>query len=191
MGKLTRKIFFSINFELWWKKIGFKAKQWGMILKTVAYLCRWPVSENFPEAKLFVWKFSVIERKHRISGENVFSGLSKAHFKCPVQHFEKMMIKVNFTFCGWFRTLGVFLLWQESWSGVSNPHTKCTEKKFFEFFSVANVLSKHYQIFSRETWSLTRKYQHRCHNYIHWVRRNTFGVTFWSKVLNISNFLDY
>ena len=86
-----------------------------------------------------------------------FSGFSKAQFKCPVQHFEKMMIKVNFTFSGWFRTLCAFLLWQERLSGVSNPQTKCTEEKFIEIFSVAKVLSKHFQISSREFWSFSRK----------------------------------
>ena len=107
-GNYPGKIVFSINFEFEEKKLGFSAKQWGMVLKTVAHLCSWPFSEIFLEAKIFVWIFSVIERKHRISRGNVFSGLSKAHFKCSVQHFEKKMIKVNFTFCGLFRTVCVF-----------------------------------------------------------------------------------
>ena len=111
-GNYPGKIVFSINFEFEEKKIGFSAKQWGMVLKTVAHLCSWPFSETFLEAKLFVWKFLVIERKHRISRGNVFSGLSKAHFKCSAQHFEKKMIKVNFKFCGLFRTVCVFF-WSE------------------------------------------------------------------------------
>ena len=90
LGKLTLKNCFINQFwTLRKKKLGFSAKQWGMNLKTVAYLCSWPFSEIFLETKIFVWKISVIERKHRISHGNVFSGLSKAHFKCSVQHFEK------------------------------------------------------------------------------------------------------
>ena len=113
MGKLTWKTcFFNQFWTLRKKKLGFSAKQWGMILKIVAYLGSWPISEIFLEAKIFVWKFSVLERKHRNSSEKVFSGFSKAHLKCPVQHFEKRMMNVNFTFCALFRTLCVFF-----WSG--------------------------------------------------------------------------
>ena len=32
-----------------------------MVLKTVAYMSRWTISENFMEVKIFIWKFSVIE----------------------------------------------------------------------------------------------------------------------------------
>ena len=113
-----RKICFSF-----YKKInfGFSAETTWTFSKTVrhdsqniAFICRWSLSEIFMEAKIFVWKFSVNERKHRIPSEKVFSGLSKAHFKCPVQHFEKEVMKVKFTFCGLFRALCVFLLQQES-----------------------------------------------------------------------------
>ena len=126
------------------------------------------------EAKIFVWKFSVIERKHRIPSKKVFSGLSKAHFKCPVQHFEKEVMEVKFTFCGLFRALYVFFYSDRKVSQVCQKHKPSVQsKKVIENFSVANVFSKHFQILSREIWSLTKKYQHVCHNYILWVRRNT------------------
>ena len=135
-----------------------------------------------------LWKFSVIEWKHRISGENVFSGLSKAQFTCPVQHFEKMMIKVDFTFCGLFTTLCVLLLWQESYSGVSKPQTKCTEEKFSEIFSVANVFSKHFQSLSRDNWSFSKKVPAWLSQLPSMGPEEHFGITIWGKFLNISIF---
>ena len=101
-GKYPSKnlFFFKIYSGFWAEKTWTFSKTEGKILETVAYRCRRTFSENFPNGKVFVWKFSVIERKHRISGENVFSELSKAHFKSPVQHFERKLIKINFTFCG-------------------------------------------------------------------------------------------
>ena len=100
-----------------------------MILKTVAYKSRWTNSENFMEAKRFAWKFLVIERKHRISGENISSALLKAHSKCPVEHFEKKMIKVNFTICGFFRSLCVFFCSGRKVSQGSQNHKLNVQSK--------------------------------------------------------------
>ena len=114
---LSKNLFFflqKINFGFWAETTWTFSKTVRRDSQNIAYICRWSLSEIFMEAKIFVWKFSVIEWKHRIPSEKVFSGLSKAHFKCPVQHFEKQVMKVKFTFCGLFRALCVFLLRQES-----------------------------------------------------------------------------
>ena len=37
-----------------------------------------------------------------------FLGVVEGDFKCPVQHFDKKLIRVKFTFCGLFRTFCVF-----------------------------------------------------------------------------------
>ena len=86
-----------------------------MIFKIVAHVSRGTNLEVFLQQKKIVWKFSDFEREGRTSGEKFYSGLPKAHFACPVQHSEKKIMKVNFTFCGLFTTLSVFSsIWQES-----------------------------------------------------------------------------
>ena len=159
LGKLNWKNCFLDQFwTLRKKKLGPSAKQYGMIRKTVAYLCRWPFSENFPEANFFVWTLSVNERKHRISGENVFSGLSKAHFECPVQYFEKNMMKVKFTSCALFSNLCVFFCSEEKVSqGCQNHKLIVQRKKLRKNFSNTNDFSKYFWIFCRETWSFSGK----------------------------------
>ena len=98
-------------------------------------MSRWTFPENFMEAKIIVWKFPVIERKHRISAGNVFSGLSKAHFKCPVEHSEKKMIKVNFTICSLVRTLCVFFCSRRKVSeGSQNHKLSVLRKNFLRIF---------------------------------------------------------
>ena len=115
IGKINlENLFFYSIFGLWAEKTWTFSKTVRHDSQNIAYICRWSLSEVFMEAKFFVWRFSVIEWKHRIPSEKVFSGLSKAHFKYPVQHFEKEVMNEKFTFCGLFRALCVFLLRQES-----------------------------------------------------------------------------
>ena len=181
MGKLTWKncFFFNQFWTLRKKKLGSSAKQRGMILKTVAYLCRWPFSEIFREAKLFVWKFSVIERKHRISRGNVFSGLSKAHFKCSVQHFEKKMIKVNFTFCGLFRTVCVFF-WSERKSSQGFPNHKLSVhmKKIGRIFLTQRLSENIFNFWAEKLGVLAKNYRHGCQNCNLCTFKNFWGKTF-------------
>ena len=129
-----------------------------MILKTVAYMCRWTFSEIILEAKLFVWNISVIERKHRFSGENVFLGLSKAHFKCPVQYLEKKMIKVNFTFCALFRFLCVFFCSERKLSQGFQKHKLSAQRKNLGRTFLTQMLSQNiFLVLSREIWSYSGK----------------------------------
>ena len=194
LGKLPFEIlvffFFLIIFGFWAEKTWTFSKTEGKILEIVAYRCRRTFSENFLEAKILLWKFSVIEWKHRISDENVFSGLSKAQFTCPVQHFEKMMIKVNFTFCGLFRTLCVFFLWQDNSHGCQNHKLSVQRKNFMKFFSVANVFSKHFQSLSRDTWSFSKKVPAWLSQVRSMGPDEHFGITIWGKFLNISIFSE-
>ena len=107
--KLTLKNCYSINFGFWAEKTWTFSKT----VKPDFQNCSLRVQGNnfryFSEARLLLWKFSDFERKDRISCGKVYSGLPNAHFNCPVQHFEKKILKVNFTFCGLYRTLSVFL----------------------------------------------------------------------------------
>ena len=110
IGEINLENLFSLNdLGLWVEKnLDFQQNSKAWFSKPQPTCADEHFQKKFPEATIFVWKCSVIERKHRFSGENVFSGLSKAHFKCPVQHFKKKLIKVNFAFCGLFRTVCVF-----------------------------------------------------------------------------------
>ena len=118
------------------------------------------IFRNFvTEAKLFEWKLSVIERKHRFAGENVFSGLSKAHFKCPVQHFEKKVIKVKFTFCGLFRTACVFFCsGRKINQGFQNYKLSVQRKNLGRNFLTQVLFQNIFLILSGKTWSFSGKW---------------------------------
>ena len=152
-----------------------------MTLKSVAYMCRWTFSEIILEANLFVWKFSVIERKHRFSGENVFLGLSKANFKCPVQYVEKKMIKVNFTFCGLFRISCIFLCSERKLSQGFQKHKLSAQRKNLGRNFLTQMLSQNnFLVLSRESWSYSGKLPAWL-SYLHFTRpkehfpSNVFG----------------
>ena len=162
-----------------------------MILKTVAYKCRWSFSESFLEAKIFVWKFSVIERKHRITGENVFSGLSKAQFTCPMQYFEKMMINVNLQIVARLG-LCVFFYSDRKVSQVCQKHKPNVKRNnLLKIFLSQMFFSKNFQILSTETWSFSKKVPAWLSQLHSMGQEEHFGITFWSKFLNISTFLEY
>ena len=142
-------------------------------------MCRWSFSENFVEAKIFVWKFSVIERKHRTSSEKVFSVFSKAHFKCPVQHFEKKMIKLNFTFCGLFRTVFVFFCSERKVSQGFQKNKLGVKRKNLGRIFLTQMLFRHIFSFWAEKLGFSaRIYRHGCQN----CKIRTFRK-FWGKTV--------
>ena len=150
-----------------------------MVLKTVAYMCRWSFSENFLEAKLFEWRISVLERKHRISSEKVFSGFSKAHFKCLVQHFEKKMIRVNFTFCRLFRTVCVFFCSDRKISQGFQNHKLSVQRKVLGRKIQTQMLFQNISSFRAEKLGVSSEnYQHGCQN----CKLRTFRK-FWGKTV--------
>ena len=194
IGESTlRKICFffkKINFGFWAEKTWTFSKTEGKILETVAYRCRGTFSENFPDGKIFVWKFSVIERKHRISGENVFSELSKAHFKSPVQHFERKLIKINFTFCGLFRTVCVFFCYERKVSQECQIHKLSVQRKNLGRVFVTQMLFQNiFWFWAEKLGVLAENYPHGCQIYILWVRRNIFREAFLKQVCKRFNFL--
>ena len=149
-----------------------------MILKTVAYMCRWSFSEIFPEAKLFEWKFSVTERKHRTFRGNVFSGLSKAHFKCSVQHFEKKMMKVNFTFCRLFSTVCVIFCSDRKVSQVFQNHKLSVQRKTLGRNFQTQLLFQNISSFWASKFGLlAENYQHGCQNCKLRIFRKYWGKT--------------
>ena len=152
-----------INFGLWAEKTWTFSKTEVKILETVAYRCRRTFSQSFPDGKLFVWKFSVIERKHRISGENVFSELSKAHFKSPVQHFERKLIRRNFTFCGLFRTVCVFFCYERKVSQGCQIHKLSLQRKNLGRVFVRQMLFQNiFWFWAEKLGVLAEIYPHGC-----------------------------
>ena len=130
----------KINFGFWAETTWTFSKTVRHDSQNIAYICRWSLSEVFMEAKKFVWRFSVIEWKHRIPSEKVFSGLSNAHFRCLVQHFEKEVIKVNFTFCGLFRTVCVFFCPEMKVSQGFQNHRLSVQRRRLGIFFLTQVL---------------------------------------------------
>ena len=153
-----------INFGLWGEKTWTFSKSVRHDSQNRSLLVQMTIFRNFVmEAKLFEWKFSVIGRKHRISSENVFSGLSKAHFKYPVQHFEKKMIKVNFTFCALFRTLCVFFCSERKVSrGWQNHKLGVQRKKLCRFFLTRMLFQNVFWFWAEKFGVLAENYPHGC-----------------------------
>ena len=107
--KLTLRNCYSINFGLEQKKTWTFSKTVKHDFQNCSPRVQGNKFRSFSEGKKFVWNFSDFEREGRTSCEKFYSGLPKAHFACPVQHSEKKIMKVNFTFCGLFTTLSVIL----------------------------------------------------------------------------------
>ena len=108
LRKLTLKNCYSINFGLWAEKTWPFSKTVKHDSQNCSLRVQRNIFRNFPETTMFVWKFSVFEGKDQISCQKNYAGLPKAHFTCPEQHFEKKMIEVNFSVCGFFKSLRDF-----------------------------------------------------------------------------------
>ena len=109
LRKLIFKNFYSINFGLWAEKTWPFSKTVKHDSQNCSLRVQRNIFRNFPETTIFVWKFSVFEGKDQISCQKVYAGLPKAHFTCPEQQFEKKkMIEVNFSVCGFFKSLREF-----------------------------------------------------------------------------------
>ena len=100
LGKLTLKSCYSIVFGLWAENTWIFSKTVKHGFQNCSLRVQRNIFRNFSEATIIEWKFWVFERKDQISCESFYSGLPKAQFTCPVEHFEEKMIKVNFTACG-------------------------------------------------------------------------------------------
>ena len=167
IGEINLENLFSLNnFGLWVEKTWTFSKTVRHDSQNLSLHVQMNIfKKKFPEAKIIVWKCSVIERTHRFSGENVFSGLSKAHFKCPVQHFKKKLIKVHYAFCGLFRTVCVFF-WSE-WKvsqGFRNHKLGVQMKKIGRIF-VTHMLSEIiFSFWAEKLAVLVKNYRHGCQN---------------------------
>ena len=153
-----------INFGLWGEKTWTFSKSVRHDSQNRSLLVQMTIFRNFVmEAKLFEWKFSVIGRKHRISSENVFSGLSKAHFKCPVQHFEIKMIKVIFTFCGLLRTVCVFFCSERKVSqGLQNHKLSLQRKILVRIFLTQVLFQNNFWFWAEKLGVLAENYPQGC-----------------------------
>ena len=111
--------------------------------------------------------------------------MSKPHFKCPVQHFEKKMIKVNFTFCRLFRTVCVFICSDRKGSQGFQNHRLSVQRKTLGRKFQTQMLSKNISRFWAEKLGvLSENYQHGCQN----CKLRTFRK-FWGKTVFFSNWI--
>ena len=152
-----------------------------MILKTCSLRIQRSIFRNFPETTIFVWKFLLFEREDRISCQKIYPGLPTTHFTCPEQHFEKKMIKVNFSVCGFFKSLCDFFSDRMISPGCQN-HILGVESKVLGNNFLSQFFLEHFQVLSRGTWEFSGKLLAELSNLIQWVRRNTFTATFLKQV---------
>ena len=122
LGKLTLKNCYFINFGLWAQKTWTFSKTVGHDSENCSLRDRRKNFKNFSEATIFVWKFCLFEWKGRISCEKFHSVLPKANFRCPVEHFEKKLVKLNFSVCGFKILCDFFTLKEELPLGVKTTY---------------------------------------------------------------------
>ena len=175
---------FSLNnFGLWAEKTWTFSKTVGHDSQNRSLPVQMTIFRIFGmEAKLLEQKFSVFERTHRFSGENDFSGLSKADFKCPVQHFEKKLIKVSCTFCGLFRTVFVFFCSERKVSqGFQNDKLSVKRKNLGRIFLMQMLFQNIFSFWAEKLAVLAENYRHGCQN----CKLHIFGK-FWGKTVFFS-----
>ena len=186
-GKINLEKLFSLNnFGIWAEKTWTFSKTVRHDFQNRSLPVQMTIFRIFVmEAKLFEEKFSVFERKHRFSGENDLSGLSKADFKCPVQHFEKKLIKVNFTFCGLFRTVFVFFCSERKVSqGFQNDKLRVKRKNLGRIFLMQMLFQNIFSFWAEKFAVLAKNYRHGCQN----CKLHIFGK-FWGKTVFFQNWI--
>ena len=151
-------LFSSNNFGLW------AEKTWTFI-KTVKHdfqNCSLRVQGN--NFRYFLKQDYLNESFRSLNGNigfpaGIFSSeLQKAHFRCPVQHFEINMIKVNFTFCGLLRTLCVFFCSSRKINqGFQNHKLSVQRKNLGRIFLTQMLFQNILLILSGKTWSFSGK----------------------------------
>ena len=157
--KLTLKNFYSINFGIWAEKTWTVSKTVKHGFQNRSLRVHSNNFRKFSEARIIVWKFSVFQRKDRLSRKIFYAGLPKAHFTCPLQNFEKKLIKVNFAACGFFRILCDFSKSDRKLSpGRQNHKLGVRRKRLRRFFSVANVCSNIFVFWAEELGNSAEKY---------------------------------
>ena len=110
-----------------------------------------------------------------------FLGVFEGDFKCPVQHFDKKLIRVSFTFYGLFRTLCVFFCSERKDSqGFQNHNLGVQMKKLGRIFLTQRLSENIFNFWAEELGVLAKNYRHGCQNY----NLRTFKK-FWGKTFNI------
>ena len=127
-----------------------------MIFKTVAYVSRGTILDIFWSKTTY--SFRSLNGNIGFPAGIFSSGLQKAHFRCSVQHFEKKMIKVNFTFCRLFRTVCVFICSDRKGSqGFQNHKLSVLRKNLGRIFLTQVLFQNIFLILSGKTWSFSGK----------------------------------
>ena len=163
-GKINlEKLFPLNNFGLWAEKTWTFSKTVRQDSQNRSLRVQRNKFRIFFWARLIVWKFSVFEQKDGISCELFSSGLPKAHFRCPVQHFEKKMIKVNFTFCGLFRTVCVFFCPEMKVSQGFQNHRLSVQRRNLSIFFLTQVLfQNNFWFWAEKLGDFAEKYPDGC-----------------------------
>ena len=129
-----------------------------MIFKTVAYVSRGTILDIFLRQDYLYESFRSLNGNIGFPAGIFSSELQKAHFRCPVQHFEINMIKVNFTFWGLFRTVCVFFCSSRKIiQGFQNHKLSVQRKKLGRIFLTQVLFQNILLILSGKTWSFSGK----------------------------------
>ena len=192
--KLTLTNCYTINFGLCAEKTWTFSKTVKHDSQNCSLRVQRKIFRNFSEATIIVWKFSVFEGKDRLSWlscEKFYSGLPKAHFTCPEQHFEKKMIEVNFSVCGFFISLREFFFTNKKTGPVSKRQLRRTEQNLGKHFLSQMFFSKIFRYWAEEFGNFAENYIRVVKSTFNWSWGTLSQQHFWSKSVNISTFPDF
>ena len=108
-----------------------------------------------------------------------FLEVVEGDFKCPVQHFDKKLIRVKFTFCGLFRTLCVFFCCERKVSqGFQNHKLSVQRKNLGRVFLKRKLFQNIFSFWAEKLGVSAKNYWHGCQN----CKLRTFRK-FWGKTV--------
>ena len=160
-----------------------------MILKTSAYMCRWTFSKKISGRKNNCMKVFGHRTERSVFRRKCFLRVVKGAFQVFSATLWKKMIKVNFTFCGLFRTVCVFF-WSERKvsQGFQNHKLSVQMKKVARIF-LTHLLSENiFSFWAEKLGVLAKKYRHGCQNCNRRTFKNFWGKRIFLKLNMIANF---
>ena len=128
-----------------------------MILKTEAYVSRGTILETFLKQQNMYESFCYLNEKIGFLARKFYAGLPQANFTCPEQHFEKNMIEVNFSVCGFFKSLRDFFFTDKKLAVGVKTTTQAYRAKIYRKIFCRKGFSKVFHVLSRGTWNLSGK----------------------------------
>ena len=159
-----------------------------MILKTLAYESGGTLLKSFLKQQNLYENFGSLKVNIGFLAKKFTQGCQRRISRVQCNLFEKKMIKVNFTVCGFFKTLCDFLNYDRRISpGCQNHNLDIKSKNLGRSLLSQMFLQNNFRFWAEELGNLAENHWQGCQNPIHLVRSNTFTATFSMQVFKNFN----